>query len=160
MPSAPCSGIANFAATGSTMSLGCTGSTSTAFRATGQTASITNQVLCLAASCPAGEYNAMFHIDSTATCSSPGAASAGLTVTFTDDAGTKTGYPVQLNEWSSGGGILMTTQVPLGGTAAQGYGNVTFWSTGVNNITFSTTYTACSTGTGTYSLSAEVNKLQ
>jgi hypothetical protein len=48
----------------------------------------------------------------------------------------------------------------LGSTANFGSGAVTIWSAGGANITYSTSYVACTTGTGTYAVRVAVRQLQ
>jgi hypothetical protein len=50
--------------------------------------------------------------------------------------------------------------LPLGNTSNFGSGDITLWSAGSANITYATSYTGCTTGTGTYALRVSVRQVQ
>ena len=125
---------------------------------TAQSASIASATLCSTTNCNnAGEYAIDYYIaDTTGTpCGTPGSVS--LTLGWTDDAGAKTLVVTPQN-----GAGLSTTLITVGaGTSDFGSGRLQFWSTAAANITYATTYTACTvSGTGTYSIRLAMQRLQ
>jgi hypothetical protein len=125
---------------------------------TGVTSTLTGQIICLAADCPAGEYEFDIHLNSTVSCGTPGPATLTPVITYTDNSGTKTNQAVPL---VVNGGTTLATTMALGNTTNQAYSvPVHFNSTGAQNITFTLTYTACTVGTGTYSYAAQVVQKQ
>lgn len=114
-----------------------------------QTAAISTATLCAAASCTVGQYAIRAYIDSTVTCATPGPGTVGLTLTWTDETGTKSAVTVPMVV--NGGATLLTTMA-LGNTTNWASGTLTIWTSGANAIQYATTYTACTSGTGTYSL--------
>jgi len=151
-------GVIFGSASGTTVTLGQSGDARHSARQTGVTATLTNQILCLAADCPAAEYELALHLDSTVTCGTPGPTTLTPTITFTDDAGTKTNLAVPL---VVNGGTTLATTMALGNTTNFADAvPIHFWSTGAQNITFTLTYTACTVGTGTYSYSAQLVQKQ
>jgi len=121
----------------------------------GQVAAISTSDLCATTKCgTAGFYRVTAFLNSTLVCATPGPAIAGLTLGWTDDASAKTlKFPLV-------GTGLSTADVTLGQTTAFGALVYDFWSTGAAAITYATNYTACTTGTGTYSLRLAVERLQ
>jgi hypothetical protein len=126
---------------------------------TGQVAAITTATLCAAAAgaCNvAGMYRATFYLDSSVTCATPGPAAVAVSITFTDEVGTKSAQTVPLDVT---GATSLSGTLPLGNTTGNATGTTSFWSTGASAIQYATTYTACTTGTGTYSIRAAVERL-
>ena len=126
-------------------------------RWTGQTASVTNAVLCASANCPAGEYNLDLHLNSTTTCGVVGTAQVVPTIGYVDDTGTQTTQSVIMVDVAS---TTIESFLPLGVLDRAYNIPIHFWTVGGNNITISITYTGCTTGTGTWSGSAEVTAKQ
>jgi hypothetical protein len=122
---------------------------------TGQTAAIGMTNLCSSASCGVGQFVVTYYVNSTATCATPGPATVSLNIGWTDEAGAKVYASVPL----AGAGTA-SNSVVLGNTANFGSGQISLWSTGSNSITYQTAYTACSSGTGTYSLRIAVKQMQ
>jgi hypothetical protein len=122
---------------------------------TGQTAAIASTSLCATSICGAGEYVLNYYLDATVACTTAGSAAATLTIGWSDETNAKT-LQVPLN----GTGISGGNSLALGATANFGSGSVTIWSAGSANITYSTSYAGCTTGTGTYALRAAVRQLQ
>jgi hypothetical protein len=122
---------------------------------TGQTAAISSSTLCASATCGAGQYEVNYYLDSTVACSTAGSAAASLTLGWTDETNAKT-----LQVPLSGTGVSGGNSLALGSMANFGSGSVTFWSAGGANLTYSSSYTACTTGTGTYALRVAVRQLQ
>ncbi len=122
---------------------------------TAQVAAISTANLCTTAQCgTAGQYRVTAFIPSTVVCATPGPGIVGLTIGWTDDASAKTlKFPLA-------GTGLSGADVTLGQTTAFGSLVYSFWSTGAAAITYATNYTACTTGTGTYSLRLAVERLQ
>jgi hypothetical protein len=102
-----------------------------------------------------GEYAVNIYLESDATCSSPGPAAVSVTVGWGDRTGARTmTVPLQGTGASSG-------SVALGSTANFGEAAMTIWNNSAsNNLTYSTTYTACTTGTGTYALYITYRRVQ
>jgi len=122
---------------------------------TGLTAAVASTTVCASASCGAGQYVVNYYVDSTVSCTTPGSAAASLTIGWTDETSAKT-----LQVPLSGAGITGGNSMALGSTANFGSGAMTLWSAGSGNITYSTSYTACTTGTGTYAVRIAVRQLQ
>ena len=122
---------------------------------TGLTAAISSTTLCASTTCGAGQYVVNYYLDSTAACTTPGGAAATLTIAWTDETGAKS-FQVPLN----GAGVSGGNSLPLGNTADFGSGDVSLWSAGSANITYSTSYTGCTTGTGTYALRIALRQVQ
>jgi hypothetical protein len=123
--------------------------------ATGQTAAIASANLCGSASCGAGQYAITYYLDSTASCANAGTAKVSLNIGWTDEAGTKTYVSVPL----AGNGVTGNA-MNLGDTTSFGSGQISVWTTGTNAITYYTSYTGCTTGTGTYSVRIAVKQMQ
>ena len=108
----------------------------------GQVANINTATLFTPA--VAGEYRVNYYMPSTVVCVTPGPAQVVLTLGWTDDVGART----------------TTATLVLGATStAPQSGSVVVWST-ASAISYSTAYTACTSGTGTYSLRVTVEQLQ
>ncbi len=122
---------------------------------TGLTAAVGSTTLCASTTCGAGQYVVNYYLDSTVTCTTPGSAAASLTIGWADEASAKT-----LQVPLSGAGVSGGNTISLGSTANFGNGAITLWSAGSANITYSTSYTGCTTGTGTYALRIAVRQLQ
>ncbi|MFZ0199303.1 MAG: hypothetical protein WB523_19290 [Candidatus Sulfotelmatobacter sp.] len=126
-----------------------------AVSSTGLTAAVTSTTVCASATCGAGQYVVNYYLDSTVACTTPGSAAASLTIGWTDETSAKT-----LQVPLSGAGVSGGNSVSLGNTANFGNGTITLWSAGSTNITYSTSYTGCTTGTGTYALRLAVRQVQ
>jgi hypothetical protein len=122
---------------------------------TGQTGAIAASTLCSSASCGSGQFVVTYYVDSTATCGTPGPAAVSLNIGWTDEAGAKVFASVPV----AGTGIA-SNAMALGNTGNFGSGQISLWSTGANAITYQTNYTACTSGTGTYSLRVAVKQMQ
>jgi hypothetical protein len=120
---------------------------------TGQTAAIatTNMV----ASAPIGQYEVSIYAESDATCSAPGSAALTVTLGWGDRTGARTmTVPFQ------GSGVT-NGSLALGSTANFGEAVLTLWNNSTSNsLTYSTSYTACTTGTGTYALYITYRRMQ
>jgi hypothetical protein len=123
---------------------------------TGQTGAIASTNLCGSPSCTAGQYEITYYVDSTASCTTAGSASVGLNIGWTDEAGTKTFVGIPM----AGTGVTGGNAVALGNTGNFGSGQISLWTTGTNAITYYTNYTACTSGTGTYSVRIAVKQMQ
>jgi hypothetical protein len=125
---------------------------------TTQTAAITAQTALATGTSPgAGLYKFNFYVNSSVVCATPGPAVAGITVTYTDETGTKTAQTVPLVVGGSG---TLATTLALGTTTGAGYGVVVFWAAPSTNIQWATTYTGCTSGTGTYNVRVNLTQLQ
>ena len=122
---------------------------------TGQKAAIAPTNLCGSPACGSGQYRVSYYLDSTTACSSPGNAEAALTIGWKDETSSRT-VRVPL----AGAGISGGNSLALGGTANFGGGNISLWSAGNAAITYSTAYTACAAGSGSYAVRIAVEKLQ
>jgi len=120
---------------------------------TGQTASIATTNLLTGAT--VGQYAINVYLESDASCSSPGSAVVAVTVGWGDRTGARTmTVPLQGSGITSGA-------VALGSTANFGEAAMTIWNNSAsNNLTYSTSYTACTTGTGTYALYITYRRVQ
>lgn len=138
--------------------LGCGGPGATPARnavsLTGQTAGIPARSLCGTTPCPTGQYRIMYYMDSAKACSSPGSASVMLSITWKDEAASRTLKVPLTGTGVSGGGSL-----GLGSASNFGTGEVSIWSAG-GEIYYSTSYAACSAGSATYGLRIVEEKLQ
>jgi hypothetical protein len=121
---------------------------------TGQTAAIASTTLCATSTCGAGQYELNYYMGATVACATSGSAAASLTIGWTDETNAKT-LQVPLN----GAGISGGNSLALGTTTNFGSGSVTIWSAGSANLTYSTSYAGCTTGTGTYALRLAVRQL-
>jgi len=128
---------------------------------TGATAAVANGTsLCAAAAgaCNvAGQYRVTAYFDSTVVCATPGPAAIGFNVTFTDEIGTKTAQSIPLDV---NGATTLTGTMALGDAVTNATGTASFWSTGANAIGYGVTYTACTSGTGTFARRITVERLQ
>jgi len=122
---------------------------------TGLTAAVASTALCASATCGAGQYVVNYYLDSTLACTTAGSAAAAVTIGWTDEVGAKT-----LQVPLSGTGISGGNSLGLGNATNFGSGTLTLWSAGSANITYSTSYTGCTTGTGTYAVRIAVRQLQ
>jgi hypothetical protein len=121
----------------------------------GQKAGIATTNLCAASACGAGQYRLTYYLDSSAACLSAGNAAAALTIGWKDETSDKI-IRVPL----SGAGISGGDSLSLGGTSNFGSGNISLWSAGNAAIRYSTAYTACTTGSGSYAMRIVMEKVQ
>jgi len=110
---------------------------------TGQTAAIASSTLCTSTTCGAGQYIVNYYLDSTVACTTAGSSAASLTIGWTDETNAKT-FQVPMN----GSGVSGGNSLALGSTANFASGDISLWSAGSANITYSTSYTGCTTGDG------------
>jgi hypothetical protein len=122
---------------------------------TGQTAAISSTTLCATSACGAGQYEVSYYLDSTVACTTPGSAAASLTIGWTDETNAKS-----LQVPLGGTGISGGNSMALGSTSNFGSGAIALWSAGSAAITYSASYTGCTTGTGTYALRVAVKQVQ
>lgn len=118
-------------------------------------AAISTSTLCGTTSCPAGQYVIDYYINSAAQCASAGPAAAGIVVNWTDETSAKS-MQVSL----SGVGVPAGNSITLGNTTSFGSGSFTLWSSGSAAITYSTSYTPCTSGTGRYAVRMAVRQVQ
>lgn len=120
---------------------------------TGQTGSIATTNMLSGAT--VGQYQISVYVESDATCSSPGSAAVSVTVGWGDRTGTRTmTVPLQGTGITSG-------SLALGSLANFGEAVMNVWNNSAgNNLTYSTTYTGCTTGTGTYALYITYRRIQ
>lgn len=144
-------------ASGATVLLGSSGDSGHSISLSGVTTTQTNVTLCLAANCPAGEYEVELRLNSTVACGTPGPASLTPTITYTDDGGTRTnqGIPMTVNA-----GVTRLLAMNLGTTTDQAHGSLRIKSTGVNPITVTLTVVNCTAGTQTFSAGIEATQIQ
>jgi hypothetical protein len=122
---------------------------------TGQKAAIPTTNLCASSACGPGQYRVAYYLDSSAACSSPGNAAAAVTIGWKDETSART-IRVPL----AGVGISGGNSLSLGGTSNFGGGDISVWSAGNAAITYSTSYTGCGAGAGSYALRIAVEKVQ
>jgi hypothetical protein len=97
----------------------------------------------------AGNYRISYYLDQNATCATPGSGQVYATFSWTDATHAHTAQTVALpflSALSTTGGYLL--------------GVVPIYSATSSAITYTTTYTACSTGTATYDLHASVEQVR
>lgn len=130
---------------------------------TAQTALKTTTTLCAssAGACnTAGQYRISYNFWGSGTaCSAVTAGSVGLNFTWTDEnavAHTTISVPMW-DQKSAANGILFNFNTALGTEGASGSYII---STNGSVIQYATTYTACTTGTGTYNLRIAAERLQ
>lgn len=131
---------------------------------TGKVAAITTATLCAATAGTAcgqvGEYRVHWEFWGSGTaCSAVTAGSVGLNLTWTDEnavAHTTIAMPMW-DQKSAALGTAFNFNTALGTEGASGDYTI---STNGTIIQYATTYTACTTGTGTYNLRATVEQLQ
>jgi len=120
---------------------------------TGQTAAIATTNLL--ASAPIGQYEISVYAESDATCATPGPAAVSVTLGWGDRTGART-MTVPLD-----GNGISSNAVGLGSLANFGQKVITVWNNSTsNNLTCATSYTACTTGTGTYALYIAARQVQ
>jgi hypothetical protein len=129
-----------------------------------KTAAVTTFTLCAATAGTAcgqvGQYRVSYNFWGSGTaCSAVTAGSVGLNLTWTDEnAVTHTTISVPMwDQKSAANGILFNFNTALGTEGASGSYVI---STNGTIIQAATTYTACTTGTGTYNLRMTVEQLQ
>lgn len=153
LPGTPCSGIlSSFILSAPIYQLRCSNSAQNKQSSSTLQATVTNATLCSTANCPQGDYEIKVHADSNQTCSSVGSAALALTITFTDDAGTKTNQTIP---WSVNGSATLTTSMALGDLTHNASGTYLINSSGASAITYTATVTNCTTGTAQASYKIE-----
>ena len=112
---------------------------------TAQTASLSSQTL-LSSAPSAGFYTVKLYIDQNATCST-GTGTVYATLTWTDATASHTAQTVPLT---------LATSV----STAVGYVNIInpVYLANASTVTYTTTFTACTTGSGSYDLHAEIER--
>ena len=121
---------------------------------TGQSAGINLRSLCSSTPCPGGQYRIVYYLDSAKACSSPGSANVALSIAWKDEAAPRT-----LKVPLTGTGVSSGNSLSLGTPSNFGTGEISIWSAG-DAISYSTSYSACSAGSGTYGLRIVAEKLQ
>jgi hypothetical protein len=132
---------------------------------TSKTAAVTTFTLCAATAGTAcgqvGQYRISYNFWGSGTaCSAVTAGSVGLNLTWTDENAvthTTISMPMAFDQKSAAAGILFNFNTALGTEGASGSYII---STNGTIIQAATTYTACTTGTGTYNLRMTVEQLQ
>ncbi len=102
-----------------------------------------------------GQYEISVYLESDTNCTTPGSGAVSVTLGWGDRTGSRTmTVPLQGSGVSNGA-------VSLGSTANFGQAVVTVWNNSAsNNLTYSTTYAGCTTGTGTYALYVTYRRMQ
>jgi hypothetical protein len=113
---------------------------------TAQSGSLTAQNL-VASTGAAGHYLVRLYMDQNALCTT-GTGSVYATVTWTDATASHTATTIPLT--------LANTAI----SSANGFVDaaIPFWSAASDAVSYTTTYTACTSGTGTYDLHAELER--
>jgi len=120
----------------------------------GQTGGISARNLCARTACGVGQYRISYYLDSSSSCASRGNALASLTIAWRDETAPRT-FKVPL----AGAGVSNGNTLNLGASSNFGTGEVMIWSAGNADITYSTSYTPCSSGSGTYSLRVAAQRI-
>lgn len=133
--------------------------------ATAQTAAIGTATLCTALQCPQnpGHYKVDWEFTGGGTaCSSVTAGSVTFLLTWTDEnAVTHTAVALQMMAQTGAATTAMGGTFPFQTALANEGASGSFsFSTNGTIIQYATGYTACTTGTGTYSIRAEVTRMQ
>lgn len=126
---------------------------------TAQTAAIGATTLLATSTAPmgAGLYAVDVYMNQTVACATPGPGVVGFQLSWTDQTGTKTTQTVPVYVI---GGATPLTQLPfLNATTSYAWGRATIFSAASVNIQYATSYTACTSGTGTYALRVSLQKL-
>lgn len=118
-----------------------------------QAAGIATRSLCGSTSCASGQYRILYYVDSANSCSSPGNASVALSITWKDEVTTRV-----LKVPLTGAGISAGNSLSLGAASNFGTGEISIWSVG-GPISYATSYSACSAGSGKYGLRIVAEKL-
>lgn len=98
----------------------------------------------LYASAPAGVYEISVYVESVLSCVTPGPAALTITIGFTDDIGATT---------------QSFSPVSLGVPSGRANASLRIYKPAAGNINYSTTLTACTSGTATYDLHLRANNL-
>ena len=102
-----------------------------------------------------GQYEVSVYLESDATCSTPGSAAVSVTLGWGDRTGARSMTVPLLGSGVTSGAVS------LGSTANFGQAVVTVWNnSATNNLTYSTNYTGCTSGTGTYALYITYRRMQ
>jgi hypothetical protein len=120
-----------------------------------QKAAIAPTNLCASSACGPGQYRVTYYVDSTMACASSGSAEVALTIGWKDETSAKTVRVPLL-----GAGVSSGNNLTLGGTSNFGSGELSIWSNSSAPITYSTAYTGCATGSGSYAVRVTMEKLQ
>jgi hypothetical protein len=132
-----------------------TGSSRWSASLAGQKAAIAPTNLCATSPCGSGQYRISYYLDATGACTSAGNGSTALTIGWKDETTTRS-----LRVPLVGAGIANGNSVSLGQPANFGGGDISIWSAGTAPITYSTAYTACASGNGTYAVRIALEKVQ
>jgi hypothetical protein len=122
---------------------------------TNQTGPIATANLCGSPTCAAGQYRVSYYVDAATACSTPGNATVSITVNWKDETGVRT---MKVPLW--GNGISGGTALSLGGMQDFGSGTISLWSAGNAAISYTTAYTGCTAGSGSYTLRIALEKVQ
>lgn len=133
--------------------------------ATAQTAAIGTATLCTAAQCPAttGHYEVHWEFTGGGTaCSNVSAGSVTFLLTWTDEnAVVHSAVALQMQAQTGAATTAMQASFPFQTALANESASGTFsFSSNGSIIQYATGYVACTTGTGTYSVRAEVTRMQ
>jgi hypothetical protein len=135
-----------------------------AIHVTGQTATKTIYTLCAASAgaCnTAGQYAIDWYFNQGGTaCSSVTAGSVTFALTWTDNAGAHSAVALPMNDQLSTTATSTLFHFTTSNTTAWASGHFNIWSTGAAAIQITNTYTACTTGTGTWELAATATRMQ
>lgn len=127
---------------------------------TAQTASISTANVCSTTGCPVGQYEIVYNfVQGGTACGTPGTGGVSLALTWTDAAGAHSAVAVPMTD-SVGLTPVNKFTFQTSNTAAWASGQFTLWTTGASAIQYATTYTACSSGTGTYEVDISASRRQ
>ncbi len=131
------------------------GSSHNAVSLTDQSAAIAPTNICASPVCEAGQYRISYYLDAASACTSLGGAATSLTIGWKDET-TRRSMKVPL----AGSGIIAGDSLKLGATANFGTGEISMWLGADTNITYSTSYTACGSGSAKYALRIVAQRVQ
>lgn len=131
---------------------------------TGQHAAISTATICAAGTCQAGQYHVHVTMTQTGTaCSSVTTGTAVPSLTWVDDNGvTHSAVIMQMLQQTSATATAMAStglHFETANANAGAYGDWTITTNG-SNINYAVAYTACSTGTGTFSINIALGRVQ
>lgn len=135
-----------------------------AIHVTAQTATKTIYTLCAASAgaCNvAGQYRINWYFNQGGTaCGTPAPGQVTFEVSYTDNAGAHTTVALPMNDNSSIAVFTNAFKFAASNTTGFASGEFNIWSTGAQPIQVTNTYTACAVGTGTWELTASVERIQ
>ena len=118
--------------------------------------SVRPTVICDLSWCQQGSFLVWIDVSSSSICANPAGAAVQFTLGWQDDVGVRSlVIPLDVN-----GGSTLSSTIALGTNNNIAHGVWKFYNGGPSNITISSSYTPCTSGTATYNWDAQVIQLQ